>query len=212
MKRYRARLTTLCIVAVLGLAASIACFGDGEEPITEPTPDLAATIAAAVAAAVPTATPIPPTEPPPTATPEPTPDLPATLAAMLATSQATQPTVPPPPTNTPEPTAVPVAPTNTPIPQPAPTRNTNPASRIPCIVAGRVTDGGAPAGNELVLARVQEGSFVVAQDTTDSEGRYALSITEFNSVFDLFIGGTDTGHDTPVTSAGCREIRNLSIN
>lgn len=215
MSRNVARFSIFGVVAVLVLATTAGCFfGGGDEPEPTPTADLAATIAAAVAAAVPTETPIPPTDTPEPPTPEPTPDIQATLAAMLAATEAARPTdtpVPTPtpaPTNTPEPTATPqptVPPTAAPI--------ENPASQIPCIVVGVVRDDVGPVRNALVVAVSQDGNDrVVAEDRTDTEGRYQLSITEFDEFFDLFIGGNDTGVDTPKTSTGCREIRDLSIN
>ena len=215
MSRKVARFSILGVIAVLVFAATTGCFfGGGEEPEPTATPDLAATIAAAVAAAVPTETPIPPTNTPEPPTPEPTPDLPATVAAMIAAAEAARPTatpVPPPtplPTNTPEPTATP-APTAVPTATPI----GNPASQIPCIVVGVVSDNVGPVRNALVVAVTRDGSDrIVADDRTDSEGRYQLSITEFDQFFDIFIGGNDTGVDTPRTSTGCREIRDLRVN
>ena len=212
MSRKVARVSILGVIAVLVVAATTGCFfGGGEEPEPTATPDLAATIAAAVAAAVPTETPIPPTNTPEPPTPEPTPDLPATVAAMIAAAEAARPTatpLPPPtplPTNTPEPTATP-APTAVPTATPI----GNPASQIPCIVVGVVSDNVGPVRNALVVAVSKDGNDrVVADDRTDSEGRYQLSITEFDQFFDIFIGGNDTGSDTPRTSTGCREIRDL---
>ena len=52
----------------------------------------------------------------------------------------------------------------------------------------------------------------MADDRSDREGRYQLSITEFDLVFDLYIGADDTGVDTPRTSPGCRDIRDLKLN
>ena len=215
MSRKVARFSILGVIAVLVVAATTGCFfGGGEEPEPTATPDLAATIAAAVAAAVPTETPIPPTNTPEPPTPEPTPDIQATVAAMLAAAEAARPTptpLPPPtplPTNTPEPTATP-APTAVPTATPV----GNPASQIPCIVVGVVSDNVGPVRNALVVAVTRDGSDrIVADDRTDSEGRYQLSITEFDQFFDIFIGGNDTGVDTPRTSTGCREIRDLRVN
>lgn len=52
---------------------------------------------------------------------------------------------------------------------------------------------------------------MVIEATTDHNGRYVLQIAHSNMVFDLFVRDTDTGQDTPVTSQGCREIKNLCI-
>jgi hypothetical protein len=215
MSRNVARFTILGVIAVLVLAATTGCFfGGGEEPEPTATPDLAATIAAAVAAAVPAATPIPPTDTPEPPTPEPTPDLQATVIAMLAAAEAARPTatpVPAPtaaPTNTPEPTSTP-APTAFPTATPF----NNPASQIPCIIVGVVTDGGQPVNNAPVLAISKDGNNrIVADDRSDRDGRYQLSITEYDQIFDIFIGGDDTGVDTPSTYTGCREIRALRVN
>ncbi len=214
MSRHVARFSIIGVIAVLVLAATTGCFfGGGEEPEPTPTPDLAATIAAAVAAAVPTETPIPPTDTPEPPTPEPTPDLQATVIAMLAAAEAARPTAIPEPTPTPMP-----LPTNTPEPAatPAPTAVPtatpigNPASQIPCIVVGIVTDGGTPVNNAPVRAVSKDGnSRIVAEARSDRDGRYQLSITEFDQFFDIFIGADDTGVDTPRTSTGCREIRDL---
>ena len=214
MSRIVARFSISGVIAVLVLATTTGCFfGGGEEPEPTPTPDLAATIAAAVSAAVPTETPIPPTDTPEPPTPEPTPDVPATVAAIVQATEAARPTdtpVPTPtpvPTNTPEPTPTP-APTPTPVPPPTPV--SNPASQIPCIVVGTVSDNVGPVRNALVAAVTQDGSNrIVADDRTDTEGKYQLSITEFDQTFDIFIGSDDTNIDTPKTSIGCREIRNL---
>ena len=207
-----ARFSILGVIPVLVLAATTGCFfGGGEEPEPTPTPDIEATVAAAVAAAVPTETPIPPANTPEPPTPEPAPNVAATVAAMLAATQAAQPTatpVPTPtsvPTNTPEPTATP-APTAIPTATPV----GNPASQIPCVIVGVVTDGGVPSRNAPVYAISKDGgNRIVAEARSDSEGRYQLSITEFDQFFDIFIGADDTGVDTPRTSTGCREIRNL---
>ncbi len=214
MSRHIARFSIIGVIAVLVLAATTGCFfGGGEEPEPTPTPDLAATIAAAVAAAVPTETPIPPTITPEPPTPEPTPDLAATVTAMLAAAEAARPTAAPPPTATPLPTATP-EPTATPAPTAAPTATPvgNPASQIPCIVVGVVTDGGQPVNNAPVYAISQDGNNrVVADARSNREGTYQLAITEFDQVFDLFIGADDTRVDTPRTFTGCREIRDLRV-
>ena len=217
MSRHVARFSILGVIAVLVLAATTGCFfGGGEEPEPTATPDLAATIAAAVQAAVPTETPIPPTNTPEPPTPEPTPDLAATVAAMMAAAQAAQPTATPVPTPTPTPlpTNTP-EPTSTPVPTPVPTATpvTNPASQIPCIVVGVVRNSGGPVSDTLVAAVRKDGTGnVVADDRTDEDGRYQLSITEFDQFFDIFVAGRDTGFDTPRTSTGCRVIRDLRVN
>lgn len=213
MSRNIGHFTILSVIALLVLAATTGCFfGGGEEPEPTPTPDLAATIAAAVALAVPTATPIPPTDTPEPPTPTPTPDVPATLAAMIAATLAAQPTATPLPTPVPTPTP---EPTSTPVPTavPLPTIPANPASQIPCVVVGLVTEAGEPVRNAPVLAISRDGSNrVVADARSDRDGRYQLSITEYDQVFDIYIGSDDTGVDTPRTSTGCREIRNLTVN
>ena len=213
MSRHVARFSIIGVIAVLVLAATTGCFFGGvEEPEPTPTPDLAATIAAAVAAAVPTETPIPPTDTPEPPTPEPTPDLQATVIAMLAAAEAARPTAVPEPTPTPAPTNTP-EPTATPAPTAVPTATPigNPASQIPCIVVGIVTDGGTPVNNAPVRAVSKDGnSRIVAEARSDRDGRYQLSITEFDQFFDIFIGADDTGVDTPRTSTGCREIRDLT--
>ncbi len=215
MSRNVARFSIIGVIAVLVLAATTGCFfGGGEEPEPTATPDLAATIAAAVAAAVPTETPIPPTDTPEPPTPEPTPDIQATIDASIAATRAAMPTATPVPTPTPAPTNTP-EPTSTPVPTavPTPTAINNPASQIPCIVVGVVRDSGGPVRNALVVAVSKDGNDrIVANDRSDGDGRYQLSITEFDQFFDIFIGGNDTGVDTPRTSTGCREIRDLRIN
>ena len=215
MSRNVARFSISGAIAVLVLAATTGCFfGGGEEPEPTATPDLAATIAAAVAAAVPTETPIPPTDTPEPPTPEPTPNLQATIDASIAATRAAMPTATPIPTPTPSPTNTP-EPTSTPAPTPVPTATPvrNPAGQIPCIVVGVVRDSVGPVRNALVVAVSKDGTDrIVADDRTDADGRYQLSITEFDQFFDIFIGGDDTGFDTPKTSIGCREIRDLSVN
>ena len=217
MSRKVARFSISGAIAILVLAVTTGCFfGGGEEPEPTVTPDLAATIAAAVEAAVPTETPIPPTDTPEPPTPEPTPDIQATIDAGIAATRAAM------PTNTPEPTPTPTpVPTNTPEPTstptptatPEPTAAPNPASRIPCIVVGVVRDSGGPVSNTLVAAVRNDGTGrVVADDRTDEDGRYQLSITEFDQFFDIFVAGTDSGFDTPRTSTGCRVIRDLRVN
>lgn len=214
MSRKFARVSILGVIAVLVVAATTGCFfGGGEEPEPTSTPDLAATIAAAVAAAVPTATPIPPTDTPEPPTPEPTPNIQATIEASIAATRAAMPTATPVPTPTPVPTNTP-EPTATPVPTavPTPTPVGNPASQIPCIVVGVVTDAGEPVFNAPVLAMSKDGNNrIVADARSDREGRYQLAITEFDQTFDIFIGADDTGVDTPRTSTGCIEIRHLRV-
>ena len=215
MSRNVARFSILGVIAVLVLAATTGCFfGGGEEPEPTATPDLAATIAAAVALAVPTETPIPPTNTPEPPTPEPTPDLQATIDASIAATRAAMPTATPVPTPTPAPTNTPT-PTATPAPTAAPTATpvVNPASQIPCIVVGVVRNSGGPVSNAMVVAVSKDGTDrIVANDRSDADGRYQLSITEFDQVFDLYISADDTGVDTPRTSIGCRVIRDLRVN
>ena len=215
MSRNVARFSILGVIAVLVLAVTTGCFfGGGDEPEPTATPDLAATIAAAVAMAVPTATPIPPTDTPEPPTPEPTPDIQATIDASIAATRAAMPTATPVPTPTPAPTSTP-EPTATPVPTAVPTSTptSNPARQIPCIIVGIVTDSAGPVNNAPVDAISQDGTGrIVAQARSDRDGKYQLSITEFEKVFDLYVNRTDTGMDTPRTVSGCREIRNLRDN
>ena len=89
----------------------------------------------------------------------------------------------------------------------------NPASQMPCIIIGVVTDDVGPVRNAPVFAVSNDGNNrIVAEDRSDREGRYELSITEFDLVFDLYVGADDTGVDTPRTYPGCRETRHLSVN
>ena len=201
-------MTALGFVLVLGLilmlGATTACWGDsGPEP--EPTDDIQATIHAAIQAARPTETPTPDPTATPIPTQPPTPNIAATVEAAIAASLPTDtpvPTLTPTPTPTPEPTATP-EPTPTPLPEPP--------RGPPCIIAGTVRINGAPAPAGVpVFAHSQDAS-VVVEAVTDSNGRYVLQIAYSNMVFDLFVRDTDTGEDTPVTSRGCREIKNLSI-
>ena len=214
------RLSIVGLVAALMLAAMTGCFfGGEEEPEPTETPDLAATIAAAVSAAVPTDTPVPPpptsapptdtpvpptdTPAPPTDTPAPTPNLQATIAASIAATRDAMPT----------PTSVPPTPTSTPLPTPttAPVRQT--FDGPPCIVAGTVTIGGAAPQEGTRVFAVSQGADndVVADDRTDAEGRYQLEIEYSGETFDIFVQARDSGVDTPVTSRGCREVRNLNL-
>ena len=103
-------------------------------------------------------------------------------------------------------------PTNTPVPTLAPTPTAVPeSSGPPCIIAGTVRIGGSvPPAGTMVFARSQMGNIVVEAET-NANGRYVLTITHFDLVFDLFVRGNDSGQDTPITSRGCREIKNLRI-
>ena len=84
---------------------------------------------------------------------------------------------------------------------------------MPCIIIGVVTDDVGPVLNAPVFAVSNDGNNrIVAEDRSDREGRYELSITEFDLVFDLYVGADDTGVDTPRTYPGCRETRHLSVN
>ena len=214
MTRTTIRLALLVVAAGVLLGAMSGCFfGGDEEP--EPTVDIQATIAAAVEAAKPTATPTPE----PTATSEPTvpptPDIAQTIAAAIA---AMRPTDAPAPTAAPPPTAAPAVPTpvqpTTPTPQvtntptPAPEQSGGP----PCVVTGKVRSGGIDAkpGTNIFARSKTSNDFFETQ--TDDMGRYVLTITAFDQIFDLFVEGRDSGVDTPKTQRGCREIRNLSVN
>ncbi|MYC33245.1 MAG: carboxypeptidase regulatory-like domain-containing protein [Chloroflexi bacterium] len=213
MRRKNIRLIVCILTAGLMLGAVASCFGGDEE--AEPTPDIQATIDAAVAAAKPTDTPTP--EPTPTVAPTevPTPDIAQTVAAAIA---AVSPPTAVPPTAAPEPTAVPTAaptdtpvPTSTPVPTPTPTLLPEQSSGPPCIIAGEVTIGNSiPPAGTAVFARSQTDNTVVETET-DADGRYVLTITHFDMVFDLYVRGNDSRQDTPVTSRGCRVIKNLRI-
>lgn len=222
------RLSIVGLAAALMLAAMTGCFFGGGEEEPEPTeaPDLAATIAAAVGDAVPTETPVPPTDTPEPPAPEPTPDLAATLAAMMAATQAAQPTDTPAPqptdtpvpaptaTATPLPTDTPVPPTETPLP---PTPTVPPRQAFdgpPCIVAGKVTIGGAtpPAGTPVFAVSQSADGTVVAEDQTDTQGRYQLQIEYSGEAFNIYVRASDSGVDTTAcTSKGAREIKNLDV-
>ena len=190
----------LVLALILTLGAATACWG-GPDPEPEPTADIEATIDAAVRNARPTETPTPDPTPTPTPTEAPTPDIAATVAAAVAASLPTDTPVPT-LTPTPEPTATP-EPTPTPLPEQS--------SGPPCIIAGIVRIDGAPAPAGVPVFAHSQGASVVIEAVTDRNGRYVLQITHANMVFDLFVRDTDTGEDTPVTSRGCREIKNLSI-
>ena len=210
MRRSMIRLVALSLAVVLMFGAAAACIGDEEEE-PGPTADIQATIDAAVRAATPTETPTPEPTDTPEPTPEPTPDIAATVAAALAA--AATPTAVPAPAPTaapaPEPTAT-LAPTNTPVPRHTPTPLPEQSSGPPCIIAGTVKFGNslAPAGIP-VFARSQTGN-VIVETQTNEDGEYVLTITHFDLRFDLFVAGNDTNQDTPITSRGCREIRNLT--
>ena len=212
MRRKNVRLIVCVLTAGLMIGAITGCFGGGEE--AESTPDIQKTIDAAVAAAKPTETPTPE----PTATPEPTeaptPNIAQTVAAALAAAQPTAapPTATPEPTATPAPTDTPI-PTNTPLPIPTPTPTPLPeqSSGPPCIIAGQVRIGNSiPPAGTAVFAHSQTDNITVETET-DADGRYVLTITHFDMVFDLYVRGNDSREDTPVTSRGCRVIKNLSI-
>lgn len=210
MRRKNIQLIVCILTAGLMLGVVASCFGGDEEP--EPTPNIQQTIEAAVEAARPTDTPTPEPTNTPEPTEPPTPNIPLTVKAAIAT--ASPPTAVPPtatleptvaPTDTPVPTNTPV-PTLTPIPTPVPE-----SSGPPCIIAGEVRIGGSvPPAGTTVFARSQTGNIVV-EAATNANGRYVLTITHFGMVFDLFVRGNDSGQDTPETSRGCREIKNLSI-
>ena len=211
------RLSIVGLVAALTLATVTGCFfGGEEEPEPTGTPDLAATIAAAVGDAAPTDTPaptptsvpptdtpVPPTDTPtpPTNTPAPTPDLQATIDASIEATRKAIPTATPPPP----------PPTYTPAPTPVPARQR--FDGPPCIVAGVVKIGGdiPPAGTPVFAVSQNSDGTVVAEDRTNTKGQYQLEIEYPNEVFDIFVRASDSGVDTPRTSRGCREIRNLDI-
>lgn len=210
MRRSMIRLVVLGLAIILMLGAVAACGGDEPEP--EPTADIQATIDAAVQAATPTETPTPEPTNTPEPTPEPTPNIAATVAAAIAAAAPPTAVPAPVPTATPvpaEPTATP-APTNTPVPTHTPTPLPEQSSGPPCIIAGTVKFGNslAPAGIP-VFARSQTGD-VIVETQTNEDGEYVLTITNFDLRFDLFVAGNDTNQDTPITSRGCRVIRNLS--
>lgn len=214
MRRKNIPLIVCILTAGLMLGAVASCFGGGEEE--EPTPDIQKTIEAAVEAARPTDTPTPEPTNTPEPTEPPTPNIAATVAAAIA---AASPPTAVPPTVAPEPTAVPTAaptdtpvPTNTPVPTLTPTPSAEQSSGPPCIIAGTVRIGGSiPPAGTAVFARSQTDSNIVVAGQTNANGRYVLTITYFDMVFDLYVRGNDSGQDTPITSRGCREIKNLRI-
>ena len=211
MTHKMARITILSLAAVLMVAAVAGCglLGGGEEEVEEPTPDLAATIQAAVAASIPTETPTPPPTDPPT------PDIQGTIDAALI---ATQIAMAPAPTDVP-PTEVPVvAATNTPAPtdtpQPTPTPQTsNPVSGPPAQIAGKVTINGQIAGAGIkVTAEPQNSNLRAVDAVTNTDGNYILQIFSVGQIFDLYVGGTDSGVDTESTVKGITQYKNLVIN
>jgi hypothetical protein len=215
MRNIIARILVLGVVAALmvGVAAGCGLFG-GDEPevVDEPTPDLAQTIAAAVQLAIPTATPTPEPTATPTPTVPPTPDVPATVAAMLAAQLALmQPTaVPAPvPVNTP----VPAAPTASPTQAPTPQTVTNPVSGPPAFIIGSVTINGLAARDgEIIYGRPKNTDLPRIQDQTDENGNYQLNSTQIGAVYDLWVGGIDSGVDTDPTTRGGLQRKNLSVN
>lgn len=221
------RFTLLGVAISLMLAAMTACFfgGGGDEPAEptpEPTADLQATIRAAIDSSVPTETPAPPTNTPapptavPTNTPAPTPNLEATIAARMEAAEATRqamatPTpepTPVPPTATLAPTATPAPATATPVPTPEPTAP-SPSSGPPCVIIGNVTISGQTAPEGTTVQALSDGRQTIGTQTKEG-GDYQLEIFDFGYVFDLYVEGADTGTDTPKTTRGCREIRDLS--
>ena len=84
----------------------------------------------------------------------------------------------------------------------------------PCIIIGKVTKGGstAPEGT-IVLARIKNADDAYSvQEQTDEDGKYILTISRFDAVFDLYVDGEDTDVDTPRTTRGCRVLLNLTVN
>ncbi len=205
------RYLTMGVAAMLILAAAAGCglFG-GDDPVPEePTPDLAATIAAAVAAAIPTETPTPEPTDTPMPTVPPTPNIAQTVAAMLAAQQApTQAAPTPVPANTPAPTVPPTAAPTVPA-------VTNPIAGPPAFIIGTVTINGQTATEgEIVYGRPQNTDLPRIQDQTDENGKYQLKTTQYGAVYDLWVGGTDSGVDTDTitrTGTGGLQIKNLSI-
>lgn len=61
-----------------------------------------------------------------------------------------------------------------------------------------------------MYARSKTDNIIVEADV-DENGRYVLTISDFDLVFDLYVNSDDSGLDSPVTTRGCREIRNLQI-
>ena len=84
----------------------------------------------------------------------------------------------------------------------------------PCVIIGKVTKGGstAPEGT-IVLARIKDADDAFsAKGQTDENGKYILTISRFDAVFDLYVEEEDAGVDTPRTSRGCRALLNLTVN
>ena len=50
------------------------------------------------------------------------------------------------------------------------------------------------------------------QEQTDEDGKYILTISRFDAVFDLYVNGEDADVDTPRTTRGCRVLLNLTVN
>ena len=88
------------------------------------------------------------------------------------------------------------------------------SSGPPCIIIGKVTKGGstAPEGT-IVLARIKNADDAYSvQEQTDEDGKYILTISRFDAVFDLYVNGEDADVDTPRTTRGCLELLNLTVN
>ena len=145
-----------------------------------------------------------PTDTPEPPTPEPTPDLQATVIAMLAAAEAARPTVTPVPTPTPAPTNTPV-PTSTPgayrvshghsFQQPRPVKY-RASSLASSPTVGRTGQ---------IMPRFWPLAKMVTTGSSRMTGPTGTAGTSFQSpstmrFFDIFIGGDDTGVDTPRTS------------
>ena len=89
-----------------------------------------------------------------------------------------------------------------------------PVQRPPCIIIGKVTKGGSTAQEgTIVLARIKDADDAYSvQDQTDEDGKYILTISRFDAVFDLLVDSEDTDVDTPRTTRGCRVLLNLTVN
>ena len=212
MMRKFGRYLTMSVAAMLILATAAGCglFG-GDAPVpAEPTADLAQTIAAAVAAAIPTETPTPEPTATPTPTVPPTPDIAATVAAMLAAAQANVA-----PADTPVP-AVPATAAPAAVVPPTQASVTNPIAGPPAFIIGTVTINGQTARDgEIIYGRPQNTDLPRIQDQTDENGKYQLETTQYGAVYDLWVGGTDSGVDTDTitrTGPGGLQIKHLTIN